>query len=129
MGTGGSERILLVEDEDGVRRVAKRALALHGYEIFEAADGATALVLAEEHTFDLVVSDVMMPGMLGPTLVNELRRRNRDLPVLFMSGHTEEITRDGLLDPATPFLAKPFSPTQLAAKVRETIDAAKTASS
>ena len=125
LGTRGNERILLVEDEEGVRRVAKRALELHGYEIFEAADAATALVLSEEHKFDLVLSDVMMPGMLGPTLANELRRRNPDLPVLFMSGHTEEITREGLLDPSTPFLPKPFSPTQLAIKVRETIDAAK----
>jgi two-component system, cell cycle sensor histidine kinase and response regulator CckA len=65
----------------------------------------------------------MMPGMLGPTLVEELRRRNPRLRVLFMSGHSDEIIRDGLLDPTTPFLAKPSTPTQLAQKVRATLDA------
>ena len=114
---GGDECILLVEDEDAVRRVARRALELHGYTIIEAADGPSALALAAENDIDLVLSDVMMPGMLGPTLAAELRRRNRDIPVLFMSGHTDEIMRDGLLDPSTPFLAKPFTPAQLAQKV------------
>ena len=122
---GGSELILLVEDEDSVRRVARRALEMHGYRIIDAADGASALVLAEANDVDLVLSDVMMPGMLGPTLAAELRRRNRDVPVLFMSGHSDEIVRDGLLDPATPFLAKPFTPAQLVQKVREALDGAR----
>ncbi len=121
---GGTETILLVEDEEAVRRVARRALEIHGYTILDAADGTTALALAAANDVDLVLSDVMMPGMPGPTLVAELRRRNPKLRVLFMSGHTEEIIRKGLLDPAIPFLAKPFTPTQLAQKVREALDAA-----
>ena len=122
-GARGSENILLVEDEDSVRRVARRALELHGYRVVEAADGVSALALAAKNAFDLVLSDVMMPGMLGPILIDELRRRNPGLRVLFMSGHAEEIVRDGLLDPSTPFLAKPFTPLQLAQKVREALDA------
>ena len=122
IGASGNERILLVEDEDAVRRVARRALELHGYQIIEAADGHAALRLAGEHTVDLLLTDVMMPGMLGPALAAEMRRRFPDLTVLFMSGHSDEIVRDGLLDPATPFLAKPFTPVQLARKVREALD-------
>jgi PAS domain S-box-containing protein len=122
LGTGGDERILLVEDEDSVRRVARRALELHGYTIIEAVDGAQALALAADNDIDLVLSDVMMPGMLGTSLVEELRQSNSELPVLFMSGHSEEIVRGGLLDPATPFLAKPFTPVELAHKVRQVLD-------
>jgi PAS domain S-box-containing protein len=119
----GNETILLVEDEEAVRRVARRALEMHGYRIVEAADAVSALALAATNDIDLVLSDVMMPGMPGPTMVEELRRRDPYVRVLFMSGHTEEIIRDGLLDPSTPFLAKPFTPTQLAQKVREALDA------
>jgi two-component system cell cycle sensor histidine kinase/response regulator CckA len=121
----GSERILLVEDEDAVRRVARRALELHGYQIIEASDGSAALKLADENQFDLLLTDVMMPGMLGPALAAEVRRLHPDLPVLFMSGHSDEIVRDGLLDPATPFLPKPFTPAQLAQKVRDALDLAQ----
>jgi two-component system cell cycle sensor histidine kinase/response regulator CckA len=121
---GGNEQILLVEDEDGVRRVARRALELHGYRVCEARDGQSAMQMAESTEIDLVVTDVMMPGMIGPVLVRNLRHTRPDLPVLFMSGHTDEILRDGLIDPATPFLAKPFTPIQLAQKVREVLDGA-----
>ncbi len=123
VGAKGTETILLVEDEEAVRRVARRALEMHGYTIIDAADAISALALAAANEIDLVLSDVMMPGMPGPTMVEELRRRDPDLRVLFMSGHTEEIIREGLLDPSTPFLAKPFTPTKLAQKVRETLDA------
>ena len=119
------ERILLVEDEDAVRRVARRALELHGYRIIEASDGSAALKLAAENEIDLVLTDVMMPGMLGPALATELRRLKRDLPVLFMSGHSDEIVRGGLLNSSTPFIAKPFTPAQLAQKVREALDLAR----
>ncbi|MDQ2667075.1 MAG: response regulator [Gemmatimonadota bacterium] len=121
---GGKERILLVEDEDSVRRVARRALEIHGYVVTEAPDGPSALQRAQESEIDMVLTDVMMPGMLGPALVRALRSDRPDLPVLFMSGHTDEIVRDGLLDPATPFLPKPFTPAQLAQKVREVLDGA-----
>ena len=124
---GGSELILLVEDEASVRRVARRALELHGYTIMEAADGAAAIALIEEHDVDLLLTDVMMPGMLGPQVAEEILRRRPGTPVLFMSGHSDEIVRGGLLDPATPFLAKPFTPKQLALKVRESLDSAQAA--
>jgi two-component system cell cycle sensor histidine kinase/response regulator CckA len=120
---GGNEQILLVEDEDGVRRVARRALELHGYRVCEASDGQSAMLLAESIEIDMVVTDVMMPSMIGPVLVRNLRQNRPDLPVLFMSGHTDEILRDGLIDPSTPFLPKPFTPVQLAQKVREVLDA------
>ncbi|CAN5475488.1 hypothetical protein BH09GEM1_BH09GEM1_29060 [soil metagenome] len=120
----GGEQILLVEDEDAVRRVARRALEIHGYRIHEASDGPSAIQLASKCEIDMVLTDVMMPGMLGPALVRELRRDRPNLPVLFMSGHTDEIVRDGLIDPATPFLPKPFTPAQLAQKVREVLDGA-----
>jgi PAS domain S-box-containing protein len=119
---GGTERILLVEDENSVRRVARRALELNGYTIYEASDGPTALRLAAENEIDLLVTDVMMPGMLGPEVAAELVKSRPGLRILFMSGHSDEIVRGGLLNPATPFLAKPFTPAQLALKVREALD-------
>ncbi|MDB4914969.1 MAG: putative Histidine kinase [Gemmatimonadetes bacterium] len=122
---GGTETILLVEDEDAVRRVARRALELHGYSIIEATDGTMALELAAQHDIDIVLTDVMMPGMRGPTLAEELRKRIPGLPVVFMSGHSDEIVREGLLQPSTPFLAKPFTPAQLAHKVREALEGAR----
>ena len=120
----GKVRILLVEDEDAVRRVARRALEIHGYHIEEASDGPSAIQLAKDAGIDMLLTDVMMPGMIGPVLVRELRRDRPDLPVLYMSGHTDEIVREGLIDPSTPFLAKPFTPAQLAQKVREVLDRA-----
>ena len=121
-GGRGSESILLVDDDPAIRRVARRALELHGYTVFEAANGSSALAIGASTPVDILVTDVMMPGMLGPQLASELRRQAPGLPVLFTSGHTDEIVRDGLLDPATPFLAKPFTPSQLAHKVREALD-------
>jgi CheY-like chemotaxis protein len=111
-----------VEDENSVRRVARRALELNGYTIYEASDGPTALRLAAENEIDLLVTDVMMPGMLGPEVAAELVKSRPGLRILFMSGHSDEIVRGGLLNPATPFLAKPFTPAQLALKVREALD-------
>ncbi|MEO7458288.1 MAG: PAS domain S-box protein [Gemmatimonadaceae bacterium] len=119
---GGTECILVVEDEDAVRRVARRALELQGYSVLDAPDGESALEMARGHHIDLVVSDVMMPGMLGPAFAAKLRATHPNLPVMFMSGHSDDIVRQGLLDPDTPFLAKPFTPAQLAGKVREELD-------
>jgi CheY-like chemotaxis protein len=118
----GATIVLLVEDEDGVRRVACRALELHGFRVIEASNGTQALELAaREPAIALVLTDVMMPEMLGPALAAELRELRRDLPVLYMSGHAEEVARAGLLDPSVPFLAKPFTPAQLVAKVRQVL--------
>jgi CheY-like chemotaxis protein len=126
-GPGGNERILLVEDEDAIRRVAKRSLELAGYRITEAANGAAALRLAEQNEFDLLLTDIVMPEMLGTTLVQRLKDRFPRMPVLFMSGHSEELFKDGVIDASTPFLAKPFTPPQLAEKVRETLARSKRA--
>ena len=119
------ERILLVEDEDAVRRIARRSLEMCGYEILEASDGASALRVAEENDIAMLVTDVMMPVMLGTTLVERLRGRLPDLPVLFMSGHCDALVRDGVIHPSTPFLQKPFTPAQLTAKVREILARAR----
>ncbi|HKH91801.1 MAG TPA: PAS domain S-box protein [Gemmatimonadaceae bacterium] len=120
----GSDVVLLVEDEDGVRRVARRALEMQGYRVLEATGGAEALELAcSNPAIGLLVTDVMMPGFLGPALAESVREIVPGLPVLYMSGHADEGARDGLVDPAIPFLAKPFTPSQLAQKVREVLDA------
>jgi PAS domain S-box-containing protein len=122
-GVEDADVVLLVEDEDGVRRVARRALELHGFRVIEASNGAQALEHASrEPAIALLLTDVMMPEMLGPDLASELRDLRRDVPVLYMSGHAEEVARAGLLDPSVPFLAKPFTPTQLVAKVREVLE-------
>ena len=122
-GAEDADVVLLVEDEEGVRRVARRALELHGFRVIEAANGSQALEQADrEPAIALLLTDVMMPEMLGPAVASALRDLRRDIPVLYMSGHTEEVARAGLLDPAVPFLAKPFTPAQLVAKVREVLE-------
>ena len=123
--SSGGEQILLVEDESAVRRVARRALELQGYTVLEAGDGQAALEIARAHEIDLLLTDVMMPGILGTSLAERLRVTDPDLPVLFMSGHTDGIVGDGLLDPDTPFIGKPFTPAQLAQRVREALDKVK----
>jgi len=114
--------VLLVEDEDGVRRVARRALELNGFRVIDAADGARAVELVRATpSIGLLVTDVMMPGMLGPEVADAVHEIVPGLPVLYMSGHAEEVARAGLIDPSIPFLAKPFSPDRLVEKVREVL--------
>lgn len=117
----GTGRILLVEDEAPVRAFAARALRLRGYEVIEAPDAEAALdTLAEPgETVDLVVSDVVMPGLDGPTWVREARRDRPDLAVIFTSGYNEEVFRKGLkkMDNCS-FLPKPFTLDDLAAAVK-----------
>ena len=120
----GDDFVLLVEDEDGVRRVARRALEVHGFRVLEAASGAEALSLAAQHPIRLLITDVMMPDQLGPAVVSAVHDIIPGLPVLYISGHADEVVRKGLLDPAVPFLAKPFTPSQLAARVRQLLDIA-----
>jgi two-component system cell cycle sensor histidine kinase/response regulator CckA len=118
--------VLLVEDEDGVRRVARRALELHGYRVIEALEGVQAVELARTNpSIGLLLTDVMMPGMLGPAVAAAVQEIVPGLPVLYMSGHAEDVARGGLIDPSIPFLAKPFSPSHLADKVREVLEAAR----
>jgi two-component system cell cycle sensor histidine kinase/response regulator CckA len=117
----GTGRVLLVEDEVDVRQFAVRALKRQGYQVLEAADGLEALEVmgANEGNIDIVVSDVVMPEMDGPTLFKELRKRNPAMKVIFVSGYPNEAFRESMGSDDFAFLPKPFSLPQLAAKVKE----------
>jgi two-component system cell cycle sensor histidine kinase/response regulator CckA len=118
----GTGRVLLVEDEDAVRSFAVRALSRQGYEVLEAASGAEALkVMAKaQGKVDLVVSDVIMPEMDGPTMLKELRKTKPDLKIIFVSGYPDDaFTKSLNPDEQFAFLPKPFTLPQLAAKVKE----------
>lgn len=122
----GSAHILLVEDEDMVRAVAERALTRQGYKVVTASEGEEALgLLAEqadkEPQFDLIVSDVVMPNMDGPTMAKHVRKNYPDLPILFMSGYAEEQLRKSIDLDKVNFLPKPFSVAQIAEAVGETL--------
>jgi len=119
----GSSTILLVEDEDAVRMFASRALKNKGYTVYEADSGVSALKLMEETEaqIDLIVSDVMMPQMDGPTLVKKIRETDKDLKVIFISGYAEDALDDNIMDKNFNFLSKPFSLKQLAEQVKEVL--------
>ncbi|MDQ4059928.1 MAG: PAS domain-containing protein, partial [Pseudomonadota bacterium] len=122
----GQGVVLLVEDEDAVRAFAKRALISRGYEVLEAATGADALAHMDVRAddIDLVVSDVVMPEMDGPTLLKEIRKRKSDLKIIFVSGYAEDAFRKNLeADETFVFLPKPFSLKQLAEAVKTTMEA------
>ena len=112
-------KVLLVEDEDMVRTVAERALTRAGYEVTACANGEEGLAAIEEGDtqFDLVVSDVVMPGMDGPAMVRAIRARLPQMPVLFMSGYAEEQLRRDIDIPDMHFIAKPFSVASIGDKV------------
>ncbi|HYI46732.1 MAG TPA: PAS domain S-box protein [Actinomycetota bacterium] len=121
----GTETVLLVEDDDGVRRIARRALEKYGYQIIEASSGGEAvrLVLASDRIIDVLITDVIMPGMDGRQLVEKLRPERPDLSVLYMSGYTgEALARFGDLGPNEDFIAKPFRPDELIAKARDLLN-------
>jgi two-component system cell cycle sensor histidine kinase/response regulator CckA len=118
----GSGTVLLVEDEAMVRAVAERALGRNGYTVLTAENGEAALeILAREDRIDLLISDVVMPTMDGPTTVRAARKTHPDLPILFMSGYAEEQLRKSIDIPNVAFLAKPFSVQQLAEAVRDVL--------
>jgi CheY-like chemotaxis protein len=122
----GSETVLLVEDEDGVRKLTRMELEDNGYSVFEARDGEEALAFerAHEGTIHILLTDVLMPGMSGKSLYEEMAARRAGIKVLFVSGHTEDaIVHRGVLEKGTPFLPKPFTPDALVRKVREVLDA------
>ena len=121
----GSGTILLVEDEHMVRTVTERALTRHGYKVLSASNGEDALeLLAGDETVDLLISDVVMPLMDGPTLVRAARQEFPDLPILFMSGYAEEQLRKSIDIANVAFLPKPFSMLELAETVRAVLEAA-----
>jgi two-component system cell cycle sensor histidine kinase/response regulator CckA len=120
----GAGTILLVEDEDAVRVFSSRALRSKGYQVLEARSGEAALELLETTggRIDLLVSDVVMPLMDGPTLVRAVRATRPDLKVVFISGYAEDRLRQNLdVGAEVHFLPKPYSLKQLAAKVKEVL--------
>ncbi|OLP53910.1 hybrid sensor histidine kinase/response regulator [Rhizobium rhizosphaerae] len=124
--TGDSAVVLLVEDEEAVRRGGKRMLETRGYTVYEAGSGVEALDVMDElnGAVDIVVSDVVMPEMDGPTLLTELRKKYPDLKFIFVSGYAEDaFARNLPADAKFGFLPKPFSLKQLAIAVREMLDA------
>ncbi len=121
----GEETILLVEDEAGVRRLAREMLLRQGYTVLEAASGPDALELWSQHggAIDLLVTDVVMPQMSGRELAERLREARPDLKVLYMSGYTNDvIARHGVLEAEVAFLQKPFAAESLGRKVRTVLD-------
>jgi PAS domain S-box-containing protein len=125
MPRGGSESILVVEDEEMVRSLACRGLRSLGYTLLEAANGTQALRCLSQlkQPVQLVISDVVMPEMGGRDLGQRLALLHPELPVLYTSGYTgEDVVRRGLLDAGVPFLQKPFTTETLARKVREMLD-------
>lgn len=120
----GTGAILLVEDEDAVRTFGARALRSKGYDVLEANNGDNALEVLNntDKTIDLVISDVVMPGIDGPTLIRMLREQKPELKVIFISGYAEDTYRDELDEEnGVHFLPKPFSLKDLATKVKEVL--------
>lgn len=118
----GSGRILIVEDEDMVRAVAERALVRQGYVVETASDGEQALELfADGKRYDLVVSDVVMPNLDGPSMARRLRETYGEIRLLFMSGYAEEQLRETISLDNVSFLAKPFSVQQIAEAVHDAL--------
>ena len=124
----GSETILLVEDAEWVRQLARQVLESAGYRVLEASSADTAIRIIETNQngtmIDLVLTDVIMPGMSGNDMSKQLQSTRPDLPVLYMSGYTDDaIVQHGVLEPGINFIQKPFSPDALALKVRQVLDA------
>jgi two-component system, cell cycle sensor histidine kinase and response regulator CckA len=116
----GGYTVLVVDDEEAVRRLAVRMLTWTGYKAIEASHGREALTAIEQHAdpVHLVLTDIKMPGMNGRELGRFVEQRWPGKPILYMSGFASEVFQGGLLEPGAPFLAKPFTQEDLAAKVR-----------
>lgn len=120
----GNERILIVEDEEAVRAFSARALSATGYEVFEAGSGDEALEVLDDinNEIDLIISDVVMPIMDGPTLLTHVRERMPDLKFIFVSGYAEENVRQDLADNrSVEFLPKPYTLDQINTKVKDVL--------
>ncbi len=123
---GSGELVLVVEDEASIREATRRVLASHGYRVLTAACGEEALAVAarEPEPLDVLLTDVMMPNMLGPEVADRLRGRQPGLPVVFMSGYAQGLlSAQGTQQPGMEFIEKPFTHPDLLAKVREVLAA------
>lgn len=121
----GSETILLVEDDAGVRALLRQVLSPLGYTLLEAGNGQEALRLLADYPdpIHLLLTDVVMPGISGKTLAEEVLRARPDVKTLFMSGYTDEaIGQHDVLDSGVAFIQKPFSPMSLAVKLRSVLE-------
>ena len=123
---GGSETILVVEDQDDLRRLVSTVLQGKGYRVLDAGDGRDAIRIAEEslETIDLLLTDVIMPDITGKEVADRVRQSRPGIRVLFMSGYSGDvIARRGVLEGGVAYLPKPFTIAVLSAKVREVLDA------
>ena len=123
----GSETLLVVEDEDAVREFTAKVLRQLGYEVLTASGGEQAIRISDSHSAEIaaVITDVIMPGMSGRQVADELKRRRPGIKVLFLSGYTEDVIAEhGVLEPGVDFLAKPFHLEDLAKKLREVLERA-----
>ncbi len=121
----GKETILLAEDEESLRTLTRTTLEQCGYKVLEAKDGIEALAVSEayDQSIDLLLTDIVMPGMGGRALAQELTRRRPEMKVVYMSGYTgQAVGSQGPIDPGSDFLPKPFTRAVLARKVREALD-------
>jgi two-component system, cell cycle sensor histidine kinase and response regulator CckA len=121
----GTETVLVVEDEESVRKLTTHVLRRHGYQVIEAANAGEALLACEQHPtpIPLVITDIVMPGMSGPELAERLRMLHPEMKMLFTSGYTDAaVVEHGLSTQTMAFIQKPFSPAELARKVRDVLD-------
>jgi len=126
---GGSETVLVVEDEEAIRRVARRVLEKHGYEVLLAVDGEDALTKYRDQRdrISLIITDVVMPKVGGMEFYETLRKQGHPPKMLFTSGYTaRDVHHGGKFDPSLPFLHKPWSVIELLQKVREVLDSEET---
>jgi two-component system CheB/CheR fusion protein len=124
-GLRGTETILLVEDEEGVRGLALMSLKTQGYQVLSATDGKDALNVLKDHRgpLDLILTDIVMPNISGPVLVQHLKANFPGVKVLFMSGYTDDaMIRHGLIEADVAFIQKPYTPLGLSRKVRQVLD-------
>lgn len=124
--TGGGETVLVVEDEAAMREVTRRILHRNGYRVLLAANGHEAIDAVDSHPahIDVLLTDVIMPQMLGKEVADRIRQVRPEVAVLFMSGYTQGVLdTQGVLEPGVNLIEKPFSESSLLIKLREVIDA------
>ena len=122
----GTETVLVVEDEESIRRLTTHALRSHGYQVLQASDGEDALALLHRYggEVDILVTDVVMPRMDGRTLAEQMHTLMPGLKVLYTSGYTDDaVVRHGILQSEVAFVSKPYTPMTLLRRIRQVLDA------